>query len=315
MFFVQEIYAQSKRSLAIDTNTVNVNEIPDENVLRSSGLKEEEIIQILEFKKRKLSAGGGNTQNNTNQTPVDLETKSTLRAKVDSVQTVNAINAKPKSSNEIFGQDLFINNNFEKYNLSANIKAQDNYIIGVGDEISVSVYGYSYFNDVFKVSENGKINIDKIGPIHVQGLTFAATKNLIKSKLRQYFDLSNNKVDITLSFSRVISVNFVGEVNNPGTYKIPANTTLFNSLISVGGPNDYGSLRNIQVKRAGKLVYKLDVYEFLYNPSKIKEFYLENNDFVFFESIKKVVEIRGEVKKPYKYELLENENIIKLIER
>lgn len=314
VFIVQLSSAQSRKTLPIDTNTVNVNEIPDENVLRSSGLKEDEIIQILEFKKRKLSEGNNPTMSNTKQTPVDLETKSILRSKTDSIQVVNAINAKPKSKNEIFGQDLFINNNFEKYNLSSSIKAQDNYILGIGDELSISVYGYSYFNDVFKVNENGKINIDKIGPVHVQGLTFAATKNLIRSKLRQYFDLNNNKVDITLSFSRVISVNFVGEVNNPGTYKIPANTTLFNSLISVGGPNDLGSLRNIVVKRAGKVVYKLDVYEFLYNPGKIKEFYLENNDFVFFESIKKVVEIRGEIKKPYKYELKDNENIIKLIE-
>lgn len=313
LMFIQLGYSQNRRSMAIDTNSINVNEIPDEKVLRSSGLKEEEIIQILDFKRRKLNSAS-NSQSSLQQSPIDLETKTTLGAKIDSARSISAIMAKPKTSNDIFGQDLFINNNFEKYNLTSNIKAQDNYILGIGDEISISVYGFSYFNEVFKINENGKINIDKIGPIHLQGLTFGASKNLIKSKLRQYFDLNNNKVDITLSFSRVISVNFVGEVNNPGTYKIPANTTLFNSLISVGGPNDYGSLRNILVKRAGKVIYKLDIYEYLYNPNKIKEFYLENNDYVFFEPIKKVVEIRGEVKKAFKYELLDNENIFKLIE-
>ena len=38
----------------------------------------------------------------------------------------------------------------------------------------------------------------------------------------------NSEMEITLIYSRVILVNIVGEVYNPGSYTIPAINTAFN---------------------------------------------------------------------------------------
>ena len=123
--------------------------------------------------------------------------------------------------------------------------------------------------------------------------------------------MNNNKLEVTVAYSRSISVNIVGEVLMPGTYKMPALNTAFNALMISGGPSDLGSLRNIQVKRNGKVVRTLDVYAFLNEPGKGQEFFLEDNDFIIIPSSKKLVKISGEIKREGTYELIEKEDLSK----
>ena len=66
----------------------------------------------------------------------------------------------------------------------------------------------------------------------------------------------------------------MGEVKNPGTYSVPAINSVFNILSLAGGINKNGTIRNIEVKRAGKTVKILDVYAFLKNPSFENDFFL-----------------------------------------
>jgi protein involved in polysaccharide export with SLBB domain len=140
-------------------------------------------------------------------------------------------------------------------------------------------------------------------------LSFDKAKGLIKSKMGQSFDLNNNKVEITLVYSRNITVNIVGEVIKPGSYNFPAINTAFNALILAGGPSDIGTLRNIQIKRGGKIIKNLDAYAFLNDANANQDFFLEENDYMVVGSSQKVVSIKGEVKRNASYELLGNENL------
>lgn len=210
---------------------------------------------------------------------------------------------------KIYGQEYFRNGNIKVFDKATDVKAGDNYIIGIGDEIGISVFGYSYFNEVLKVDSKGAINLTQIGPIYLKGVTYEKAKSIIKSKIAQYFDLSNNKLDITIAYSRVITVNIVGEVIKPGSYRLPAANTAFNALILAGGPSDIGTLRNIQVRRNGKTIKTLDIYAFLTNPNSKQEFYLEDNDYIVVEPSKKIISLKGEFKRQGKYELLPNENL------
>ncbi len=215
--------------------------------------------------------------------------------------------------NEIYGHHLFKNNNLQFFEKATDAKAPDSYIIGPNDELTVSVFGFSYFNEVLKVDPKGAINPTNIGPIMLKGLTFGNAKALIRSKFGQFFDLANNQLTVTLSYSRVITVNFVGEVNKPGSYKIPALNTAFNALIAVGGPNELGSVRAIQIRRNGKTIKVLDVYEYLNNPNSKMDFYLEDNDYIYIAPSAKIVTISGEVKRPMLYELKPQEDLEDLI--
>jgi len=221
--------------------------------------------------------------------------------------------APPTDPTKIYGHHLFRDNNLQFFEKASDVKAPDSYIIGANDELTVSVFGFSYFNEVLKVDGRGAINPSNIGSIMIKGLEFGKAKSLIRSKFSQSFDLSNNQLTITLSYSRVISVNFVGEVVKPGTYKIPAINSAFNALIAVGGPSDLGSVRNIQVRRGGKTIKVLDVYEYLNNPNSKMDFYLEDNDYIYVSPSFKIVNILGIVKRPMYYELNTKEDLEDLI--
>lgn len=215
---------------------------------------------------------------------------------------------------EIYGHHLFKNNNLLFFEKATDIKAPDSYVIGSNDELTVSVFGFSYFNEVLKVDARGAINPTNIGPIMLKGIEFGKAKDLIRSKFGQFFDLSNNQLTVTLSYSRVINVNFVGEVVKPGSYKIPALNTAFNALIAVGGPSEFGSVRAIQIRRNGKTIKLLDVYEYLNNPNSKMDFYLEDNDYIYIAPYEKVVQISGSVKRPMRYELKDKEDLEQLIQ-
>jgi protein involved in polysaccharide export with SLBB domain len=111
----------------------------------------------------------------------------------------------------------------------------------------------------------------------------------------------------------VITVNIVGDVFNPGSYSIPALNTAFNALLASGGPTDLGSVRTIFVKRQGQTVRTLDIYKFLLDPNSSTDFFLENNDYIFVPPAEKVASIGGEVNRPYKYELIDGEDLSDLV--
>ena len=256
------------------------------------------------------TAATDNSQDNiiqANEVKGNKETVLTGKA-LNEIKTADALPAAI-----VYGQSYFREGDIKIFNRSTDAKAPSNYIIGIGDEFGVSVFGYSYYNEVLKVDARGAINPNNMGPIFIKGLAFDKAKSLIRSKMGQYFDLSNNKVEISLVYARNITVNIVGEVLKPGSYNFPAINSAFNALILAGGPSNIGTLRNIQIKRNGKLLKSLDVYAFLNDANAGQDFFLEENDYIIVGSSQKIVKMSGAVKRNASFELLANENLADVI--
>jgi len=213
----------------------------------------------------------------------------------------------------VYGQELFRKGDIKIYERSIDAKAPANYELGVGDELGISIFGVSYYNTVAKVDSRGRIELGQLGSIYVKGVPFDRAKILIKTALSNNFNMSSNQVEISLAYSRSITVNIVGEVFKPGSYKIPALNTAFNALIAAGGPTDIGTLRNIQLRRNGKVIKTFDVYAYLQNPGSDDDFFLQDNDYLVIGTVGKLVSIAGAVKRPMTYELLPNEELTQLI--
>ncbi len=299
----------------IDTNTVNPADIPSTEKLKVMGATDDEAKQITDFKTRKLAEQKLTEQNLTEQkqdttSEKQKSPKKIAEAEVKGTMTDAVIDVAPST---IFGHSFFKNNNIKFYDKANQLKAPDNYILGVGDEISVAIWGYSDFNGTFTIDEGGAVNPKLVGRIYLKGLSFKDAKGLIAGKFKTVYDLNNSQIDITLAFSRVITVNIVGEVNNPGAFTIPAINTAFNALVTVGGIQTIGSVRKIYVKRGGQIIKTLDVYEYLMNPDSKQDFFLENNDYIFVPTSGRVVKINGQIKRPQGYELVEKENLEALI--
>ena len=213
----------------------------------------------------------------------------------------------------VYGQELFRKGDLKIYERSLDAKAPASYELGVGDELGISIFGVSYYNTVAKVDPRGRIELGQLGSIYVKGIAFDKAKNLIKTALSNNFNMGANQVEITLAYSRSITVNIVGEVFQPGSYKIPALNTAFNALIAAGGPTDIGTLRNIQLRRNGKVIKTFDVYAYLQNPGSEDDFFLQDNDYLVVGTVGKLVTIAGAIKRPMIYELLPNEQLSHLL--
>ena len=281
------------------------SDIPSEQVLKQMGLSDAEISEAMDFKfsKGKYAKGVQDTsRGNTNLSKFYENLGDSLVVKDISY---------PKA--RIFGQDIFRNNKLSFYEKALDAKAPENYKVGSGDEISISVWGYSEFSENLEVDKRGYITPSSYGRIYVKGLTFKKMRSLLKSKFSSFLDMKNSEIDVTLSYSRVITINIVGEVYNPGSYTIPAINTAFNALIAANGPNQLGSVRNIYIKRDGKTVDSLDVYQFLFNPTRSQDIYMQDGDYLFIPPAKNIVEVTGAVNRPYTYEAKSGESVANII--
>jgi len=281
------------------------SDIPSEQVLKQIGLSDAEVAEAMDFKfsKGKYAKGVQDTIGNN----------SALTKFYESFGDTLAIDTTSYPKARIYGQDIFRNNELSFFQKALDAKAPENYKVGSGDEISISVWGYSEFSENLMVDERGYITPSSYGRIYVKGLTFKKMRSLLKSKFGSFLDMKNSEIDVTLSYSRVITVHIVGEVYNPGSYTIPAINTAFNALIAANGPSQLGTVRNIYIKRDGKTIDSLDVYQFLFNPTRSQDIYMQDGDYLFVPPAKHIIEIKGAVNRPYTYEAKTGESVASLI--
>ena len=277
------------------------SDIPSKLVLKQMGFTDEEINEAMDYKFSR-----GKYSNTYKETLDTLSNVDKFNLFFDDTLAVDST-IYPKA--KIFGQDVFRNNKLKFYQKALDAKAPENYKVGPGDEISISIWGFNEFSETLEVDARGYISPSSYGRIYVKGLTFKNMRSLLKNKFSKLFDMQNSEIDVSLSYSKVITVNIVGEVYNPGSYVIPSINTAFNALISANGPTQLGSVRNIYVKRDGKTVDSLDIYKFLFDPTKSNDIYLQDGDFLFVPPAKKLVEVSGAVKRPYTYEAKVGETV------
>ena len=95
----------------------------------------------------------------------------------------------------------------------------------------------------------------------------------------------------------------------PGAYSVSALTTVTQALFQAGGVTDIGSLRKIQVRRAGSVVATFDTYDLLMKGDVSDDIRLQSGDVVFVPPYTGVIDVEGELKRPMVYELVGGETL------
>ena len=175
------------------------------------------------------------------------------------------------------------------------------YVIGPGDRIVLNLWGSVEGTHELEVSRSGEIVLPRVGSLKVWGLSFGRLPEVIKGSLSKVF--RDFDLNVTMGKLRVIKVYLVGEVRAPGDYNLSSLSTLINALSAAGGPLKTGTLRSIQVKRGGKVVDTVDLYDFFLNGDKSRDIRLQSGDTVFVPVIGPVAGVAGNVKRPAIYEL------------
>jgi protein involved in polysaccharide export with SLBB domain len=121
------------------------------------------------------------------------------------------------------------------------------------------------------------------------------------------------KASVTLGQLRSIRVFVLGDAERPGSYIVSGLSTLTNALLTSGGVKRIGSLRDIQLKRKGKIVARMDLYDLLLRGDNSADARLQSGDVIFIPSIGKTAGIAGRVRRPAIYELKDEKTVNDLI--
>jgi len=219
---------------------------------------------------------------------------------------------------QVFGRNIFNTRNLT-FEPSVNLATPANYRLGPGDEVIIDIWGASQNTIRQQISPEGTINIQKIGPVNLSGMTVSAANEYLKGALNKIYNGLNNTTDptsdirLTLGNIRTIQINVMGEVVQPGTYALSSFSTVFHALYRAGGVSDIGSLRNVQLVRNGKNIATIDVYEFIMKGNTQDDIRLQEGDVVIVPAYDVLVKISGKVKRPMRFEMKKDENLATLI--
>jgi protein involved in polysaccharide export with SLBB domain len=219
----------------------------------------------------------------------------------------------------IWGQQYFRDQSISLFTRSRDIKAIDSYLLGIGDELAITVWGATDYSASVAIDEEGFISLTNptkgvhIPRLYIREMKFSDVKKAVEERLKNHMNLTNSQISIELNYSRSLTVNITGEVFNPGSYTFPAVNTAFNGLVAAGGPSQIGSVRKIKVVSSEYKTRTLDVYKFLNSPNVADDFFLFNNDYIYVPLAERVVAIEGSIERPFFYELIEGEHLIELI--
>lgn len=281
--------------------------------LQRKGVKKEQLLRLKE-QYDAAQAGGGAKQSGSSSASAagDRVRKSNGANLIKQVEENNTIVTDVVSdTKEIFGHDIFKNEKLS-FEPNMNIATPANYILGPGDEVLIDIYGISQSSKKYAISPEGTIIVEKIGPVTLAGLNAEQAQDKINSKMGPHYQGSS--ITLTIGQTRTVVVNILGEVVNPGTYTLSAFSTVFNALYLAGGITQIGTLRNIKVSRGGRIISKVDVYDYILNGKLTGNVMLQDNDAIIVGAYDALVKISGAIKRPMFYEMKEGETLKSLIE-
>jgi protein involved in polysaccharide export with SLBB domain len=175
------------------------------------------------------------------------------------------------------------------------------YPIRPGDELRITLWGRINDEYQLRVSREGTVSIPhNVGPVAVAGLPFSAAQRAIADRLK---NIEGVNVAVSVGEIRPIGIYIVGEVNSPGFHTVSPLTSVTNALFAAGGITRRGSLRNVQLRRGGRLVADVDFYDFLISGNDRSGLRLQAGDVITVPVARQVTAVVGNVRRSALYEL------------
>lgn len=183
---------------------------------------------------------------------------------------------------------------------------RDDYILGIGDELSIITRGQINANTTYKIGADGKVAIDNLRPLPAAGLTITQFRETLQTETVS--SLPASQVFVSLAKVRRIGVYILGEVGKPGYTEMSATNSVMDALINVGGVKSGGSLRRISIIRKNEMV-PIDLYEALLGQKWKGEQQIMDGDRIAVPPIGPTFAVSGEVKRPAVFELDGRSNV------
>jgi len=210
-----------------------------------------------------------------------------------------------------FGYDLFAGEP-RSFTPLRSAPVPGDYVLGIDDTLKVYLYGKETQQHELIIDREGNILLPEVGVLNVAGMTYSEARNLIHSRVRER--MIGYEASVSMGELRSIQIFVTGESYRPGAYSVSALTTITQAIFHSGGVSDIASLRNIQVRRGGRVIETLDLYDFLLHGDNASDIRLKSGDVVFIPTRGAMAAIDGEVRRPALYELKRGETLSDLLD-
>ena len=234
---------------------------------------------------------------------------------LDKVEISVEKNTKIEGEDFYFGYEYF----YSDVNFFDNIPTPNDFKLGPGDEVVISLWGQTNSRDKFIINKEGMIYYTNIGFINISNKTLQEAEVVLKNELSKIYsslDDSEKSTSIMLELGKLKSINvfLTGQVESPGVHLIHPFSDVFTSIIQAGGVKKTGSLRQIKIIRADKVISSVDFYSFFTEGSNnFSDIRILDGDIIHIPTVSNRVEVSGEVFSPGFYEMLETSSISDLI--
>ena len=214
----------------------------------------------------------------------------------------------------LFGRDLFARRTTQFTPLTTG-PVNESYVLGPGDEVNLVLTGDVELAYALEVSRQGYLIIPDVGQIPVNGLSLGELENVLYNRLGRVYSGVRRGSEATTHFQvslgelRTNQIYVVGESEVPGAYTVSSLATAFNALFQAGGPSIHGSFRNLEVRRGGRAVATVDLYEYMLAGQTARDIRLEHGDMVFVPLAGPRIAVNGQVRRPAVYEIREDEGL------
>lgn len=219
-----------------------------------------------------------------------------------------------RPTSRVFGVDAFRRSTTQFLPLLSGPVPPD-YRLGAGDQLVLILTGDVEQTFPLVVTREGFVLIPQVGQVYVANLTMEQLRQVLYDRLGHVYSGlrrgpdARTRFDIAVANVRVNQVYVVGEVSQPGSYQISALGTVTTALYAAGGPTEKGDMREIEVRRGGKLVAKVDLYDYLLHGNTQNDVRLETGDVVSVPVYGTRVQIVGAVPRPAVYDFLPGQTL------
>jgi len=225
--------------------------------------------------------------------------------KIEDVEEKNEQDGLP-----LFGYDLFAGEPLSLTPLN-DLPVPNDYLLGVGDELQIKIFGKKTENYNLTVDRDGSIYIPELGPFQVRGLVFQQARSEIDDFIKR--SMIGVETNVSLGKLKTMQVFVLGSAYKPGSYVVSSLSTVTQAIKAAGGVEKLGSLREIQVKRNNRVIKKIDLYDLLISGNTSLDISLKQGDVVFIPIKNKSIAIDGFVNRPAIYELKNEKSIDSVI--
>lgn len=197
----------------------------------------------------------------------------------------------------IFGEQLFRG----AFATTSGSTFNDSYVINVGDNVQVRMWGAYQYAATMTVDPQGNIFLPNVGPVRIAGIQNGQLQSVVQSAIARIYR-SNVGVYASLEQAQPVKVFVTGFVNQPGYYGGLAADSVLSYLDRAGGIDPKrGSYIDVQILRGGQVVQKINLYDFLIM-GRLSPFSFQDGDVINVASQKQTFSISGKVQNEYVFE-------------